>query len=364
MQSSPQRSACERTRFPGEALDPVLEPFLNAPQRSAAEHDSLRILIDGVTPVIDGVLRGRAGAAVAPSEREELSSEVILQLIRRLQDLKSDPAPNPITNLNAYAAVTAFHVIHAHFRRAHPELHRLRNRIRHVVRTSTPFALWRLPSGQSVCGRAAWVGTASAECPQADLDRIPPLAPPLSKTWSDSMERPRITRALDHIFSHVRKPIELEQLVETIADLFQLPVTPPQAGRSERIDQTASIESSLVIRSALVEVWREVDLLPPRQRIALLLGLRDENGSSVTSLLIHLRIVTFAELAVAVDLSSDALSAIWDHLPLSDLAIAERLDLSRQQVINLRKSARERLGRRFPFCATGNPLEHKRHAVL
>jgi hypothetical protein len=270
-------------------------------------------------------------------------------LIRRLQRIKSEPAPNPITNLNAYAAVTAFHVVHAHFRRAHPELHRLRNRIRHVVRRSTSFALWRLPSGQRVCGRASWVGTVSAETSEDDLHRIPPLSPPPSMTWSDSLERPRITRALDHIFGHVRKPVALEQLVDTIAELFQLPVTPLQAGRSERIDQTASIESSLVIRSALVEVWREVELLPPRQRIALLLGLRDETGSSVTSLLIHLRIVTFAALAAAVELSSDELSVIWDHLPLSDLAIAERLDLSRQQVINLRKSARERLGRRLPF---------------
>jgi hypothetical protein len=160
--------------------------------------------------------------------------------------------------------------------------------------------LWRLQSGQLVCGRASWVGTVPAECPEGGLDRIPPL----SMTWTDSIERPRITRVLDHIFSHVRKPIALEQLVETIAELFQLPVTPVQTGRSERIDETASIESSLVIRSALIEVWREVNLLPPRQRIALLLGLRDETGSSVTSLLIHLRIVTFAQLAAAVKLSA------------------------------------------------------------
>ena len=126
--------------------------------------------------------------------------------------------------------------------------------------------------------------------------------------------------------------------------------------RSERIDETASAESSLVYRSALVEVWREVDLLPPRQRIALLLSLRDENGSAITSLLILLRIVTFDQLAAAVELSPEALAAIWDRLPLPDVAIAERLDLSRQQVINLRKSARDRLGRRLTFLRDGNPL--------
>jgi len=225
----------------------LLEPFLNAPRGSAAEHDTLRVLIDEVTPVVEQVI-GRARAHVASGELEELFSEAIFQLIRRLQNLKSAPAPNPIASLSGYAAMTAFHVVHAHFRRARAEM---------------------------------------------------------------------------------------------------LPMTSRQALHSEWIDDTASIESSLVNRSALVEVWREVELLPPRQRIALLLGLRDENGSPITSLLILLRIVTFDDLAAAVELSSGELAAIWDRLPLADLAIAERLALSRQQVINLRRSARERLRRRL-----------------
>jgi RNA polymerase sigma factor (sigma-70 family) len=343
-------------RLTGEALDLVLEPYLNAPLQSAAEHDALGALIDQVTPVIEGVIRGKVGAAVAAIEREDLFSEAILQLIRKLQEIKPDPARHTITNLNAYAAVTAFNVLHAHFRRVHPERQRLRNRIRHVVRKSAQFGLWQSPSGHFVCGLAEWAGTVSGECSEADLDRIPPLSPPLPATWSEDIGRAQITRALDQIFDHGRKPLGLERLVEKVAELFRLQVFSPPAVRSERIDETASAESSLVYRSALVEVWREVDLLPPRQRIALLLSLRDENGSAITSLLILLRIATFDQLAAAVELSPEALAAIWDRLPLPDIAIAERLELSRQQVINLRKSARDRLGRRLTFLRDGNPL--------
>ncbi|HEU4889055.1 MAG TPA: hypothetical protein VFV49_14315 [Thermoanaerobaculia bacterium] len=347
-------------RLTGEALDPVLEPFLNAPLESAAEHDALRVLIEQVTPVIDGVIRGRAGAVVAEIEREELFSEAILQLIRKLQEIKSAPPRDsitrPITNFNGYAAVTTFNVVHAHFRRVHPERQRLRNRIRHVVRKSARFALWPSSSGRFLCGYASWAGTVSGECSEADLDRIPPLSPPLSVSWNDAIGRPQITRALDHVFDHARKPVEIERLVEKVAELFRLPMSPAQAAPSERIDGTASVESSLVYRSALTEVWREIDLLPPRQRIALLLGLRDENGSAVTSLLVVLRIAAFDQLAAAMELSSEDLAALWDQLPLPDLVIAERLELTRQQVINLRKSARERLGRRLPFLRDGNPL--------
>lgn len=341
-------------------LDPVLEPFLNAPQGSAAEHDALRVLMDRVAPVIEGVIRGRAGAAVAASEREELSSEAVFQLIRKLQEIKSTPPEQPIANFSGYAAVTTFNVVHAHFRRTHPERQRLRNRIRHVVRKSGRFALWQSPSGQFVCGHARWEGT-SGEASEAELDGVPALWPPVSVTWNDAIARPQIIRVLEHVFDHAKKPVEIERLVEKVAELFRLPVAPSQAAldetASERIDEAASVESSLVYRSALAEVWREIDLLPPRQRIALLLGLRDENGSAITSLLIVLRIATFDELAAAVELGPQDLAAIWDRLPLPDMAIAERLELTRQQVINLRKSARDRLGRRLAFLrGGGNPL--------
>lgn len=353
--ASDGKSEMPSERLTGEALDPVLEPFLTAPVESAAEQAALRVLVDQVTPVIEGVIRGKAGAIVAAAEREELFSEAVLQLIRRLHEIKPDPAGQPIANLSGYAAVTAFNVIHAHFRRAHPERQRLRNHIRHVVRKSAGFALWRSPSGPFVCGLAAWAGTASGEASESDLDGVPPLSPPVSATW-DAIGRPQLTRAIDHVFDHVRKPVELERLVEKVAELFRLPVTPAQASPVERVDETVSAESSLVYRSALVEVWREIDLLPPRQRIALLLGLRDETGSALTSLLVLLRIATLDELAAAVELGRDELAALWDQLPLPDLVIAERLDLTRQQVINLRKSARDRLGRRLTFLRDGNPL--------
>jgi hypothetical protein len=223
-----------------------------------------------------------------------------------------------------------------------------------VIRKSARFALWQSQS-RPVCGLAEWEGTVSDE---ADLDRIPPLAPVPLVSWNDAISRPQIVRALDHVFEHVRTPVEFERLVEKVAELFRLPVTPAPASLSERIDDAASIESSLVYRSALLEVWREIDQLPPRQRIALLLSLRDENGSAIMSLLILLRIATFDELAAAVELSPDALGAIWDQLPLSDIAIAERLELTRQQVINSRKSARQRLARRLTSkggTRTGGP---------
>jgi hypothetical protein len=43
----------------------------------------------------------------------------------------------------------------------------------------------------------------------------------------------------------------------------------------------------------------------------------------------------------------ERLASLWNDLPIEDVEIAEHLGVTRQQVINLRKVARERLARRM-----------------
>jgi len=53
------------------------------------------------------------------------------------------------------------------------------------------------------------------------------------------------------------------------------------------------------------------------------------------------------QLAAALEMSDESFAALWNELPLEDAKIAELLGLTRQQVINARKSGRERLARRL-----------------
>jgi len=343
-------------RLSGVVVDPILEPFLGSPVESAAEHDALGELIDQVRPVMEGVIRGRLAGTVAAIDREELFSEAVLLLIRRLQEVKAEPQRHPIANFSGYAAVTTFNVIYTHFRRIHPERQRLRNRIRHVVRMSARYGVWESQAGQFLCGLGTWAGIVTAESSEAALDQVPPLPLQPVVGWNDAITRPQITRTLDHLFEHTGKPVELERLVEKVAELLRLPILAAPVAATERVDESPSVESSLVARSALGEVWREIGLLMPKQRIALLLSLRDGNGSAITSLLVLLRITTLEGLAESVGMTPVELAGIWDQLPLPDMVIAERLGLTRPQVINARKSARERLGRRLSFLREGNPL--------
>jgi hypothetical protein len=50
---------------------------------------------------------------------------------------------------------------------------------------------------------------------------------------------------------------------------------------------------------------------------------------------------------------------LWNNLPLEDTTIAQNLGVTRQQVINLRKSARERLARRMSALDTEKKITQR-----
>jgi hypothetical protein len=58
-------------------------------------------------------------------------------------------------------------------------------------------------------------------------------------------------------------------------------------------------------------------------------------------------IASVRQIAAALELTAEKFAAIWNELPLEDARIAELLGVTRQQVINARKSGRERLARRL-----------------
>ena len=92
--------------------------------------------------------------------------------------------------------------------------------------------------------------------------------------------------------------------------------------------------------------------MPQPQRVALLLHLRDEEGNDVVSLFHVARIATLSQIAAVIGMTAAALARIWNELPMEDLRISEYLRITRQQVINLRKSARKRLARQNENCST------------
>jgi len=64
-------------------------------------------------------------------------------------------------------------------------------------------------------------------------------------------------------------------------------------------------------------------------------------------------VASLCDIAVALGMTVEQLAGLWVDLPIDDYSIAQLLGVTRQQVINLRKSARERLTRRTKALALG-----------
>jgi hypothetical protein len=100
-------------------------------------------------------------------------------------------------------------------------------------------------------------------------------------------------------------------------------------------------------------VWAEIRALPVRQRVALLLNLAGPASQDMLSLLPATGVATWSEIAATLDIDADRLQALVPGLPHDDQQIAAELQVTRRQVINLRKCARERLARRLGFVRGG-----------
>ena len=341
--------------------DDLLRLYLAA--RGAAEAERLldELVTGRAAPVIRSAvahgLRTRgAGDVRARQDAEDVCGEVALRLVSRLRGLRRDPAAGGhIESFKGYVAVTAYNCCHDYLRRRHPRRHDLKNKLRYLFTHDPRFALWEGRSGVLVCGPARLR-------PAHGQEAVVPAAPPHALWGEDDFAARRLggrdprrlslPELVAAVFEGARAPLELDALVEGIAELLGL-VEPSEqerasaAGASVVRDEQPGQVAASERRAYLVRLWEEILTLPERQRAALLLNLKDGAGNSQLELLVLTGVTTLRGIAAALELSPEEFAELWRDLPLDDNTIAGRLGLARQQVINLRKSARERLARRM-----------------
>ena len=212
-------------------------------------------------------------------------------------------------------ASIAYRTCYTHLRRLYPQRARLKNRLRYALTYDPDLSIEQDAFGIWRCGLTEW-----AEHQPEEAD-------------------PKITQEFRNqpgAFARGAIPDFADQHLG-IADAVKALL--------ERVAQP--ISHTLMYRQYLSHLWDEVCELPINQRIAILLNLRDDEGRSALPMLPPTGIATIRRIAEVLNIPALELAALWPELPLDDARIAERLALKRQQVINLRKSARERLGRRM-----------------
>jgi DNA-directed RNA polymerase specialized sigma24 family protein len=334
----------------------LFERYLAATIPSEDSESSLEALLTGCAPpILNRVVRSRLGSLYTPADTADLSSEAMLELLSRLRSLRETSGTAANLPFDALAAGVAANTVHRFFARRFPERNRLRKRLRYVIETGARFSLWLGANGTAICGLARTSlfrkgPSRTGEEPLADaadiqrcLDRLrqhPLPADPLEPLVLD------ILRTLG-------RPIDLSRLTGLVAEITgsrEPSWVTPSPGCDEEIpglppDPAPSVAIRMQLRERVERLWAEVLLLSVRHRNALLLSARATSGAAVW-LVVDLGVASFREVAGALETTPQDLAELWNRLPLEDLEIAARLGLDRQQVINLRSTARERLVRR------------------
>jgi hypothetical protein len=343
--------------------DVALRPFLLARDEAEAECLLARLLSDHAEPITKGIIRrklsiSRGGNSYTGSEdTEDIYSEVLVQLLARLQRARANPDGNAIIDFRGYVAVIAYNACHQHLRQKYPQRWRLKNRLRYLLTHQQGFALWESTGEEWLCGLALWQNrTKEGEHPKPlEALRDNPLALEQAGLSAKNLQLVRLTDLVRAIFQWTGAPAEIDDLVKTVAELQGIKDTPVAGGSTDDRDAKApehlpdahaNVVSEVERRMYLQRLWAEIVQLPLRQRIALLLNLRDEQ-EGVLALLPLIGLASIRQLAETLAIPFEQFARLWNELPLEDAFIADHLSATRQQVINLRKSARARLARRM-----------------
>jgi RNA polymerase sigma factor (sigma-70 family) len=336
-------------------IDPLLEPLLLPISDEEIDQLLSNLIVRHADPVIKGIigykLHLNAHRGVGQSDAFDIHQEVIVQLLAAFRQLRQQPTAHPISDVRGLAAVITHRTCSRWMRQQFPERHAFKNRLHYLLVRHRGFAVWQNENKRLIVGLAMWQGRREVATEkqlrqlsddEALVARIRLLKFSRQADWSGT---------LSGIFSRLGGPIEFDRLVSYMAALLQIEDRPIES--IDQMQEAAELEASggparqTEKRIFLQRLWEEVRQLPLNQRAALLLNLRDHEGRGCLALLPALGIATFHQVAETLEMRAEELAELCNGMPLADKQIAELLQLTRRQVINARKSARQRLSRRL-----------------
>jgi RNA polymerase sigma factor (sigma-70 family) len=324
-------------------IDEMLLPFLRTTDEAQAQSLLAQLLSLHAEPIIKKVIHNklRLTASFMGSDADDLQSDATIHLLARLQECKADPQNGFINNFPNYVAVVAYRACYEFLRRKFPERHKLKNRLRYLLNHNQDFAIWESDEGRLLCGFRDWQGRREAE------NRLA-----AESFAGETSQQASLAEVLTAIFSYCNEPVEIDDLVSVIAGILgitdlQSKSKPAMATLEQLADTRMDVSKEFDQRAHLRKLWAEIGELPVKQRTALLLNLKDETGRGCIALFQLTGVATMRQMAEAMEMTIEDFAGLWNELPIEDARIADLLKLTRQQVINLRKSARERLARRL-----------------
>lgn len=324
-------------------LDPRLREFVEATSAADADRHLARLLEEEAAPVIARVLQ-RNGTD--RNDFDDLTSATRLELIPRLLALRESSAAAPIRNFRGYVGAVTYSVWALQLRNEHPGRAKLLNRLRYLLENRTTqrgFALWTNDAGEQWAGFARWRGEAKStqSSPKTQWLAVDPAAAARDAMGAQHWPGLNLAELLAGLFNWLGSGIELKALLDALAVLLAIndePVATSEAQRSEFVESAPTPVEALKWQEYLRWLWQALASLSLPQRTAFLLH------SDVAVEFDFRGVASVRQIAARLEIPAEEFAVLWNRIPLDELTIAARIGRERQQVINLRRVARDRLG--------------------
>lgn len=334
--------------------DPLLALYLAAPSQDAAAAPLAALVSLHAAPIIDEILQAKRRRTQGHDvDVADVASAAREYLLRQLALLRSGERETPLRDFRAYVATVTYSAWAEALRARHPQRALLLNRIRYLLEnrtTQSGFAIWSDAGGAQWCGFRDWRGRTGGATPKRHWLLVDPAAAARDAFARQDPSALILPALISQLFRWLGGPIELRDLTSVVAELTGVTGSSAAAPDDDlrRIDPGHSPAEELVWKEYLRWLWREIGVLSERQRRAFLLH------SDVLPEFELAGVASIRALAGPLNFQPNELAELWNSLPLDDLAIAKMLDCTRQQVINLRRVARDKLGEAWRIWSAGN----------
>jgi RNA polymerase sigma factor (sigma-70 family) len=339
----------------------LLVPYLRS-VAEASSHECLEHLLKEIAkPIIRKIVHSSLQRDLASygnhrswQTAEDVSNDVLVKLLTRLQILHADPQQHPISNFRGLVAITTYRTLTDLRRETNRQRANLDKKIRRLFGANINLAIWKDHQGSSLCGYASW---RLEEGQKMGAERGHPSPVELFSLVEglkvDTRRRNTAEVAL-LILDRIHRPVRLSDLIDALSSLegavrtTTIHIDETSASTSQLAHLIAvhpDAETNLETRRSLELLLAELQELNPFQRKALLLNMTDSYGYGI-EWFVFTGIATEKDLSDLLEVPLEEFRGLLDRLPMTDKQIAQMLGITPMKVANIRKSVRDRLKRR------------------
>ncbi|MEN6519657.1 MAG: hypothetical protein ABFD46_00690 [Armatimonadota bacterium] len=295
------------------------------------------------------------------SDLEDFEQDCLLGIWTRIDAIKRGVVETNIENIEAFVRRAVHNRYCDAIRRKRPGWYNLKLELLDIFSGKLNvkgFAIWNVDGvSERLCGYGKWNGSprcATAKCKEITEDSRAFTRYMLANR--DPAEVPTV-ELVCRILDWVGGPVPIDDMVSCIAKLtavrdpdpLSIDAQPDGDEESDSpvdwlVDSDVNVEKQVVDAGWLDHVldwfWKEFLLLAPKQRKAIMLGLSSEQVMSIISS------VGINDVADALEVTPDRLSALIGRLPLPDVVTGDEIGIPARSVPSVRFKAWRRIQRR------------------